>query len=110
VIVDHAVGQRMDESVEALAIEPQPRHHALELRHQARPTCSPLNRPSSTGSVAPSVARGSPQPGLAASLRRLVAHPTVQKHAQRRDEGERLVQHDVVPRLGHLDDGRSRSH
>jgi hypothetical protein len=28
---------------------------------------------------------------LAASLRRLVAHPTVEQHAQRRDEAERLV-------------------
>ena len=27
----------------------------------------------------------------AASLRRLVAHPTVQQHTQRRDESERLV-------------------
>jgi alkanesulfonate monooxygenase SsuD/methylene tetrahydromethanopterin reductase-like flavin-dependent oxidoreductase (luciferase family) len=45
-----------------------------------------------------------------ASLRRLVAHPTVQQNAQRGDEAERLVQHDVVSRLGHLDDGRSRTH
>jgi hypothetical protein len=29
--------------------------------------------------------------GLAASLRRLVAHPTVEQHAQRGDEAERLV-------------------
>jgi hypothetical protein len=29
--------------------------------------------------------------GLAASLRRLVAHPTVEQHAQRSDEAERLV-------------------
>jgi hypothetical protein len=29
--------------------------------------------------------------GLAASFRRLVAHPTVEQHAQRSDEAERLV-------------------
>src|SRR5712671_7918151 len=49
-------------------------------------------------------------PDLAASLCRLVAHPTVEEHAQRCDEGEGLVQHDVVSRLGHLDDGRLRTH
>jgi hypothetical protein len=36
---------------------------------------------------------------IAASLRRLVAHPTVEQHAQRGDEGERLV--------GSGDSGRS---
>jgi hypothetical protein len=34
---------------------------------------------------------GSDRAGLAASLRRLVAHPTVEQHAQRGDEAERLV-------------------
>ena len=34
---------------------------------------------------------GSDRADLAASLRRLVAHPTVEEHAQRRDEAERLV-------------------
>jgi hypothetical protein len=34
---------------------------------------------------------GSDRAGLAASLRRLVAHPTVEQHAQRGDETERLV-------------------
>src|SRR5215467_9955644 len=46
----------------------------------------------------------------AASFRYLVAHPTVEQHAQRGDESKRLVEHNVVSRLGHLDDGRSRSH
>jgi hypothetical protein len=42
---------------------------------------------------------GSDRAGLAACLRRLVAHPTVEQHAQRGDEAERLVEHDVVSRL-----------
>src|SRR5215475_12156517 len=46
----------------------------------------------------------------AASFRYLVVHPTVEQHAQRGDESKRLVEHNVVSRLGHLDDGRSRSH
>src|SRR5215831_284479 len=45
-----------------------------------------------------------------ASFRYLVADPTVEQHAQRGDESKRLVEHNVVSRLGHLDDGRSRSH
>src|SRR5712672_4241870 len=41
-------------------------------------------------------------PDSVASLRRLVAHPTVEEHAQRRDEGKRMVQNDEEPRIGNL--------
>src|ERR1700730_16803490 len=41
---------------------------------------------------------------------RLGPDPVLQQHADRGNEGERLIQHHVVLRLGHFDNGSQRSH
>jgi len=40
----------------------------------------------------------------------LSTYPALKEHPQRGNEGERLVEHDMVLGLGHLDDRRERSH